>query len=433
MAVVPDTTTGTITITSGSASFTTSGTNMLTRGHLPGDTVHRNGFVLVIATITGENSGTFTENAPAAMAGTGVAVRIRFQPDGSRVNAQARNLIDTVNLFAARIPEADASNPSKIYLYEATANGTNKLTISPAASLTADRVLTTPDADVAISAFIATLLDDADAATARTTLGITASAIGVREKLVANRTYYFRSDGSDSNTGLANTSGGAFLTAQKAFDVISGSLDLDGFTVTVQRGDAVDYTSAITIKSWVGGGAVVLDGNGRTFNTTNATVLATTGVLSGSFTYQNMKLQTTTGGLGLYHGATGTVYQGASVTFNACASDHIQVAGSGAVWQALAAYTIAGSAPFHIRTYNGALAFMDGRTITVTGTPAFSSAFVMAQQFSMIQAISVTFSGSATGTRYIVGLNAVINTGGGGASYFPGNSAGSTATGGQYA
>jgi hypothetical protein len=43
-----------------------------------------------------------------------------------------------------------------------------------------------------------------------------------------------------------------------------------------------------------------------------------------------------------------------------------------------------------------------------------------------------TFAGSATGPRYVVSLNGVINTFGGGASVFPGNSAGSIATGGQY-
>jgi len=94
MATSPDTITGAITLTSGSAAFTTSGTNMLTRGHLPGDTIFRNGFVLIIATITGENSGTLLDVCPAGAAGTAVPVRIRFQPDGSRVAAQARNLID---------------------------------------------------------------------------------------------------------------------------------------------------------------------------------------------------------------------------------------------------------------------------------------------------------------------------------------------------
>jgi hypothetical protein len=44
----------------------------------------------------------------------------------------------------------------------------------------------------------------------------------------------------------------------------------------------------------------------------------------------------------------------------------------------------------------------------------------------------VTYSGAATGSRYGAALNGVIQTNGGGATYFPGNSAGSTSVGGQY-
>lgn len=60
---------------------------------------------------------------------------------------------------------------------------------------------------------------------------------GVRELLTANRTYYVRTDGSDSNDGLSNTSGGAWLTPQKAYDYVSKNLDLGGYTVTVQFAD----------------------------------------------------------------------------------------------------------------------------------------------------------------------------------------------------
>lgn len=96
MAVQPDTTTGLLTTTAGSINFTTSGTNLLTREHLPGDRFLVNGLELQIASITDENVGTLTEVCPPNAAVSGFPVRLRFQPDGARVAAQTRNLIDLV-------------------------------------------------------------------------------------------------------------------------------------------------------------------------------------------------------------------------------------------------------------------------------------------------------------------------------------------------
>lgn len=151
MAVQPDTTTGTVTFTSGSVAFTTSGTNMLTRGHMPGDRFLRNGLDLQIATITGENTGTLTENCPAAAAGVGVAVRLRFQPDGSRVAAQTRNLIDLLgNGLLQALAALDGASGNKGVML--TGVGT---------------------ADVfALTAAARSLLDDASVAAMRTTLGV---------------------------------------------------------------------------------------------------------------------------------------------------------------------------------------------------------------------------------------------------------------------
>lgn len=115
MAIQPDTTTGTITLTSGSVNFTTVGTNLITRGHLPGDVIMRNGLVLVIATITGENAGTLRDACPAGAAGSAVPVRIRYQPDGSRVKAEARNLIDLLgNGTLENIANLDGTGGNKI-------------------------------------------------------------------------------------------------------------------------------------------------------------------------------------------------------------------------------------------------------------------------------------------------------------------------------
>ena len=58
----------------------------------------------------------------------------------------------------------------------------------------------------------------------------------VVEMLTANRDYYVRTDGSDSNDGLANTSGGAFLTIQHAVDVVT-ALHFNNKAVTIYIAD----------------------------------------------------------------------------------------------------------------------------------------------------------------------------------------------------
>lgn len=59
------------------------------------------------------------------------------------------------------------------------------------------------------------------------------------ERLTANRIYYVRKDGSDTNAGLINDTSGAFLTIQKAINVAS-QIDFNenkNFSIIIQIGD----------------------------------------------------------------------------------------------------------------------------------------------------------------------------------------------------
>ena len=94
-------------------------------------------------------------------------------------------------------------------------------------------------------------------------------------------------------------------------------------------------------------------------------------------------------------------------------------------------FSISGGAARSLVTQTGILR-VTGVTVTLTGTPAFSTAFASANLMGFLFAANITFSGSGTGKRYDSVNNSVVYTNGAGASYFPGNATGTTSNGGQY-
>lgn len=247
---------------------------------------------------------------------------------------------------------------------------------------------------------------------------------GVREKLTAARTYYVRTDGSDSNTGLVDSAGGAFLTIQKAIDTVA-ELDVDGQSITIQVRDGT-YTGANTLKSFVGNSTALITGNTSTpanvvISTTSANCFTGNGV-RGNWQVQGMTLQTTTGGNCFSLDNYTTVVSGTGIVFGACAGIHI-LSQTAARFTVGADYTISGGASNHILTQDLGTYICQTKTITLTGTPAFT-AFVNSRRFGEIIATGITFSGSATGSRYSVSNVGIIHTNGGGATYFPGDAAG---------
>ncbi len=260
-------------------------------------------------------------------------------------------------------------------------------------------------------------------------------AANTRSKLTANATYYVRTDGSDSNTGLANTAGGAFLTIQKAVDT-AVTLDLSIYTVTIQVG-AGTYTTPVVLKSYLGAGPITLLGDAATpanviISTTSASCIAADTVY-GKYIIQGFKLQSTTSGVLLNVLTARVSYLNIEFGTAAGGNSHV-VAQNGAVVTMDGNCAISGGADAHFNLAINGVIRSGSRTITITGTPAFSTAFVKLTNLCVIRANSMTFSGAATGVRYSVDTSSSIYTGGGGASYFPGNSAGTAdaATYGSY-
>lgn len=255
-----------------------------------------------------------------------------------------------------------------------------------------------------------------------------------RERLTADRTYYVRTDGSDSNTGRSNSSGGAFLTLQRAENV-ARTLDFNGFTVTVRIGNGT-YTAGVGVGAKVGQAgptSLIFTSDSGVAANVIVSVTSNNAFACGYSCFISNLTITTSGTFGsaIVTTAAGTTVYYSGVVFGSCVGPHI-AAGSGGVLNAVGPTSITGGSPQgHWAVSAGGTIIDAGQTITITGTPAFTGGFAIAASGSM-QVNANSFSGSATGPRYSATACGVIQTFGSGPNYLPGNSAGSQATGGQY-
>lgn len=257
-----------------------------------------------------------------------------------------------------------------------------------------------------------------------------------RTLLTDNAAFYVTAIGNDA-TGTG-TAGSPWATIQKAFNVLQGTYDLGGFTVTIHVGAGTFNTGAMTAPipgAVAGASAVLVAGAGVGVTIVRGAVTAFAAGGGGAFTVANMTL----GGIGTFclsANSGGNIAYG-NVAFAATTQAHINVGFLGTVLCA-GNYSITGGSGAHFFTFGagGNFGHFGGPYVcTLTGTPAFSVAFAQAGDNSFISAQNVwlTFSGAATGSHYFVYQNATIDTFSSGASYFPGSTSGTTLSNGVYA
>jgi hypothetical protein len=262
-----------------------------------------------------------------------------------------------------------------------------------------------------------------DAFTNPTTIGGTG---GGRTYLTADKTYYVRTNGSDANNGAANTAGGAWLTLQYAVNWLSRNVDGGGYTITLSVGTGT-YTENCSISAIVGCKRLVLQGEDLDLNST--VIYGVSSTMSMPITVSYMKL--TGGTYGVLANGPGTEIVVDNVEFGTATTAHIQLAQGGSVL--IDEVTVSDDAPKFIAAREmGRTQFIGTATVTLTGTPNFSSAFVDAQRMSYTQFSNVTFVGTATGKRYSGADNSVIWTNTADTTFLPGNSAGTLTNGAVY-
>jgi hypothetical protein len=274
------------------------------------------------------------------------------------------------------------------------------------------------------------------------------STTGIRIPLTANGNVYVNpATGSDS-TGNG-TSGSPWATVTHAYNVVASTYDLRGlYTMTINVAAASAFVATQTLSGQVTGATgpaavIVSFGSGCTISATNSSAIFASN--SAQFTLTTptgtaVVLSATgtsgTEGTGVSASGNGTsVAIGVGVNFGACAVAGMSPS-NGAIIYCLNSYTISGGGEQHVYAAEAGQVLynqMNPITVTTSGTPAFSTAFAFVTVLGIAQFTGATFSGSgATGPRYSVTGNGVINTDGGAASFLPGSTSGSTATGGQY-
>jgi hypothetical protein len=286
-----------------------------------------------------------------------------------------------------------------------------------------------------------------------------------RVKLLANRTYFVRSDGNDANTGLVDSAGGAFLTVAKAQDVIYNDLDLNGFNVEIDLSSGTLAPAAILFnRPQVGAGRVILrprNGlNSSSFPGIRASgsgvVIEISWPLASTIQAANNAdiITAENGAVVVLSGASSL-----SLTHGFASGNHLVAQDGGVIIRqggiinfgggGIAALVARRNGTINIQGGQG-LTFANswtqglfqatqGGVINLQGIGLSGSTFTatvataIASMGGIINAGPAAMTGTGTGTRHSATLNGVINSNGGGASMFAGTVAGTVATGGQFA
>jgi hypothetical protein len=251
--------------------------------------------------------------------------------------------------------------------------------------------------------------------------------------LTAATTVFVSTAGSDT-TGTG-TSTNPWATIQKAANYFANSINLNGQVGTISIA-AGTYSAGASINSSILGstgqtslvfttsGAVTINGSGFCFLASGGAQFT----VNGNFTLNTTNAAASPNAALVANNGGRLAIAGSGLTFGTTQTAHIIASAGGQVNNSggLGAYTIAGGGPVHWSAQTQGEIVIQGATITLSSTPAFSSVFAQAFDTGVIECGALIFAGTgATGSRYSVTNNAVINTSGGGTTYLPGNSVGS--------
>jgi len=249
-----------------------------------------------------------------------------------------------------------------------------------------------------------------------------AGALRVREKLTAARTYYVNgTTGSDTNDGL--TSGTAFATIQKAVDVAL-AIDFGIYNVTISVADGT-YVEQIKVGGrHIGTGNLTIQGNTTTpsnavigdasiiygFLIDGGAVLTIKGFQFNSQYAINTRNKSIVTVKDIVSNITTRTFYLLSGSVILCEHTNLEIRTSKNI----------------VTSYGVSYCSLYNTTIPLIGTiswPSASPFYISSMSYCWLQLAA--FTGTATGKRYTALKGSIIDTNGGGASFIPGDIAGS--------
>lgn len=265
-----------------------------------------------------------------------------------------------------------------------------------------------------------------------------------RWRLAATTTFFVRPDGSDTNDGLANSAGGAFLTPNAAFASVSTNVDINSQTMNVQHtcsSPPCTITANAQLLNLVNtkftGGIPTYAGD---CTTPSNVVLAPTSPGSLGVIHISLGDYVYVCGFKLSGGSTNApigMYVSGGQEINITGPMIFDNLGTGLEVNSHAHLYVDGPLTFsHSMSVGISVlrqAYLEpgqGETITLSGTPAWGFAFIQASLGSVFNIAGFTYAGSSTGLSASVTYNAVLDSSGAACAGLPGNGTVSTSNGG---
>jgi hypothetical protein len=275
---------------------------------------------------------------------------------------------------------------------------------------------------------------------------------GVLPMLQRNADWYVNGTTGDDGThdGTSPTVGAGRIGPFKTISRAAGETlkyNMNGYDQFIHIADGTyGGVNPIVLSTPNGAGSIHVIGNSANPAGVNitATVAQTNGITQngGTYYYDGLRFTSAAGcfdGIAVLGGSANLK----NVRFGPCTQFHISsnISGTSLILSGGTITIEAGAnAQAHIFASSAGLLYYPGPqppiwpVLNILGAVTFATAFVQSYQLGVLQMhyTSITGAASVTGPKYLATGNAVIDSGGGGANYFPGSTAGSVSTGGQY-